>query len=92
MKALLSQAALVLAEVLAVALVVYLAYRKLTSAAEALPSFDKVATSAGQIVTSIPGLIGSAVRGENEGTYITPAQARALAAEKLAAHQRMAAE
>lgn len=70
--------------IVALALVGWLAWRKLFGGLSVDAVVGNTITAATEIVGGLPSVIGSTLRGENEGTYISAAEARRLAEEALA--------
>lgn len=68
----------------ALALIGWLVWRKLFGGATVEAIADRTFNAATEIVGGLPSVIGSTLRGENEGTYISAAEARRLAEEALA--------
>lgn len=89
MKALLVEVGIVLAEVLAVCLVIYLFYRKwIAPAAAVVPTAAEVKQGVVDIWKGLPGAAGNIITGNDGSGYLTDAQMRANAAANLAAHRR----
>lgn len=80
-KAELLQIVLILA---VLALVAWLAWRKLFGDKSPDAVVDRTITATTEIIGGLPSVIGSTLRGENEGSYISAAEARRLAEEALA--------
>ncbi len=81
------QVAAALLPVALVGIIGLLIWRRLFGAQTATDVVNNVIDSAATIPSGLTSLVGSAIRGESEATYITQAQQTQLAAEALARKQ-----